>query len=58
MPEFDFLRSLVLIFGLSAIVVFALGKLKIPSLIGFLTAGVLLGPYGLELIKDISPILQ
>jgi CPA2 family monovalent cation:H+ antiporter-2 len=53
MPEFDFLRSLVLIFGLSAIVVFALGKLKIPSLIGFLTAGVLLGPYGLELIKDI-----
>ncbi len=54
MHEFDFLRSLVIIYGLSAIVVFTLGKLRVPSLIGFLIAGVLLGPYGLELISDVE----
>ncbi len=53
MPEFDFLRSLVIIYGLSAIVVFTLGKIRVPSLIGFLIAGVLLGPYGFELISDV-----
>jgi len=53
MAEFEFLKSLVIIFGLSAVVVFILGKFRIPSIIGFLAAGVLLGPYGLELIKDI-----
>jgi len=53
MVEFEFLKSLVIIFGLSAVVVFILGKFRIPSIIGFLTAGVLLGPYGLELIRDI-----
>jgi CPA2 family monovalent cation:H+ antiporter-2 len=53
MPEYDFLRSLVIIYGLSAIVVYTLGKIRVPSLIGFLLAGVLLGPYGLELISDV-----
>jgi CPA2 family monovalent cation:H+ antiporter-2 len=53
MVEFEFLKSLVIIFGLSAIVVFILGKFRVPSIIGFLIAGVVLGPYGLELIKDI-----
>jgi CPA2 family monovalent cation:H+ antiporter-2 len=53
MAEFEFLKSLVIIFGLSAIVVFILGKFKVPSIIGFLIAGVVLGPYGLELIRDI-----
>ncbi len=53
MVEFEFLKSLVIIFGLSAIAVFILGKLRVPSVIGFLVAGVLLGPYGLELIEDV-----
>jgi CPA2 family monovalent cation:H+ antiporter-2 len=53
MVGFDFLESLLTIFGLSAIVVFILGKFRIPSIIGFLTAGILLGPYGLELIKNV-----
>lgn len=53
MPEFEFLKSLVIIFGLSALVVFILGKVRIPSIIGFLAAGALLGPYGLELIGDV-----
>ena len=35
------------------ITVFILNKLKIPSIIGFLIAGILIGPHGLELIKDV-----
>ncbi len=54
--ELEFLKSLVLIFGVSAIVVFALGRLKIPSIVGFLVAGVFLGPYGFRLIEDIHSI--
>jgi CPA2 family monovalent cation:H+ antiporter-2 len=50
--ELEFLRSLVLIFGVSAIVVFGLGKFRISSIVGFLVAGVILGPHGLKLIND------
>jgi CPA2 family monovalent cation:H+ antiporter-2 len=53
MEDFSFLQSLVIIFGLSAVVVFILGRFRIPSIIGFLAAGALLGPYGLELIEDV-----
>ena len=53
MAEFEFLKYLIIIFGISAITVFTLNKLRIPSIIGFLIAGVLIGPHGLELIKDI-----
>ncbi len=50
--ESEFLKSLVTIFGISALVVFLLNKLRIPSLVGFLIAGVIIGPYGIGLIKD------
>ncbi len=54
--ELEFLKSLVLIFGVSAIVVFALGRLKIPSVVGFLVAGVILGPHGFGFIKDVHEV--
>ena len=52
----EFLYSLVLIFGISAFLLFVLGKLKIPSIVGFLVAGVLIGPYGFDLVKDVHEI--
>lgn len=52
----DYLKYLVIIFGGSAIVVFVLQRLKIPSIVGFLIAGILLGPHGLELVKDIQTV--
>jgi monovalent cation:H+ antiporter-2, CPA2 family len=52
----EFLYSLVLIFGISALILFMLGKLKIPSIVGFLVAGVLMGPYGFDLLKDVHEI--
>jgi CPA2 family monovalent cation:H+ antiporter-2 len=56
MHELVFLKSLVIILSISAVVVFGLHRIKIPSVVGFLLAGVLLGPHGLHLIKDINTI--
>jgi hypothetical protein len=48
--ELHFLKTLVIIFGASAFVVFLLQKLKIPSIVGFLVAGAALGPHGFGMI--------
>jgi CPA2 family monovalent cation:H+ antiporter-2 len=56
MHEMVFLKSLVIILGISALVVFALHRLRIPSVVGFLLAGVLLGPHGLHVIRDLETI--
>ncbi|MBI5187833.1 MAG: cation:proton antiporter [Nitrospirae bacterium] len=52
----DFLKSLVVIFGVSALVVFLLHRLKIPSLVGFLIAGIIIGPHGLGMVKDVHAV--
>ncbi len=52
----EFLRSLILIFGVSAVVVYALGRLKQPSIVGFLIAGVILGPHGFKFINDVHEV--
>jgi CPA2 family monovalent cation:H+ antiporter-2 len=51
-----FLESLVVIFGVSVIVVFILYRFKIPSLVGFLVAGIIIGPHGIALINNIEEI--
>ena len=51
--ELEFLKPLFIIFGTAAIVVFILGRLKIPSIVGFLLAGIIMGPYGFELVSDV-----
>lgn len=56
MQEYPFLKLLVVIFGVSAIVVFFLNKLRIPSLVGFLIAGIFIGPHGFALIKDVHDV--
>lgn len=54
--ELEFLKSLVVIFGVSALVVFLLHRLKMPSIVGFLIAGVIIGPYGVGLVKDVHSV--
>lgn len=54
--ELSFLKSLVIIFGSSGMVVFLLGRLKVPSIAGFLIAGMILGPQGFEFIRDVKDI--
>ena len=50
--ELSFLSDLVIVFGLGLIVVLACSKLHVPPLVGFLLTGILVGPYGLQLIRD------
>ena len=54
--ELQFLKTLVIIFGASALVVFLLQKLKIPSIVGFLVAGAALGPHGFGMIREIREV--
>lgn len=46
------LESLAILFGVSALIVFILGKLRIPSIVGFLAAGLILGPSGLRIVQN------
>jgi CPA2 family monovalent cation:H+ antiporter-2 len=54
--EIEFLKTLVIIFGVSAFIVFLLQKLRVPSIIGFLIAGTVLGPHGFGMIQEIQEV--
>lgn len=56
MEQMSFLRDLVVLFGVSVAVVYAFHRLRLPSLVGFLVAGALLGPYGFDVVKDVSRV--
>lgn len=54
--EQHFLLSLVLIIGVSTLTVWLFHIIKVPSIIGFLAAGVLIGPYGFSFITSTNEI--
>jgi CPA2 family monovalent cation:H+ antiporter-2 len=56
MPEIAFLRDLVVLFSVSVVVVYFFDKLGLPALIGFLVAGAMVGPYGLDFVQDVSRV--
>ena len=56
MSELNFLRDLVVLFGVSVAVVYAFDKLHLPALIGFLVAGAALGPHGLDVVTEVSRV--
>ena len=56
MGELDFLRDLVVVFGVSIGIVYAFDALRLPALVGFLAAGALLGPYGLDVVHDAARV--
>lgn len=56
MEGFDFLKDLVLVFGVSTLAVYVFHRLRQPSIVGFLVSGVLIGPYGLSLIADVQQV--
>jgi CPA2 family monovalent cation:H+ antiporter-2 len=46
------MRDLVVVLAVSALAVYALRKVRLPSIVGFLVAGVLIGPGGLRVVSD------
>jgi len=54
--HFPLLQDLVILLVCSILVVFILNRFKIPSILGFLFTGVIIGPHGLSLIKAVSEV--
>jgi CPA2 family monovalent cation:H+ antiporter-2 len=56
MPELGFLRELLIVLAVTITIVFLFQRFGIPSIVGFLLAGVVIGPYGLRLVSDIATV--
>ncbi len=52
----SFLAPLALVFLAALAAAYVLNRLRQPSLIGYLLAGVLLGPHGLGFVKDVDTV--
>ncbi len=52
MPDSPILFEIVLVFGAALVVIALSHRLRLPAVVGFLLAGILIGPYGLELVPD------
>ncbi|HEY5626925.1 MAG TPA: cation:proton antiporter [Nitrospira sp.] len=56
MADSHVLGNLLVIFSVSIAVVFLFHQFRLPSIAGFLVAGALIGPHGLNLISDIGTV--
>src|SRR6185436_7055368 len=56
MTDYGVLANLLVIFLASIAVVFVFHQLRLPSIAGFLVAGSIIGPHGLNLIADLSTV--
>ncbi|WP_424493496.1 monovalent cation:proton antiporter-2 (CPA2) family protein [Salinimicrobium sp. GXAS 041] len=54
--DFPLLQDIVIILGLSVVVVLMLQRFKLPSILGFILTGIIIGPYGLSLIKAVHEV--
>ena len=51
-----FLADLLVVFAVTAVVVFVFSQARLPSVVGLLVSGVLVGPYGLSLVADVESV--
>ena len=56
MDGLKFFHQLIIILGFSIPVIYIFNKIKLPSIIGFLITGIIIGPFGLKLIDDMAGI--
>lgn len=56
MNDFVIIREIVIILAVSLPILFLFKKLNIPSIIGFLIAGVIIGPFGFKIITETQHI--
>lgn len=52
MTEYPLLKDILVLIGVSLVTVYFLRLIKVPSIVGFIAAGVLIGPGTLGLIED------
>ncbi len=58
MEHFPYLRDLVLVYAVSAVVVYLFHRFQQSPIVGFLVTGVLVGPNGLSLISETETVRQ
>ena len=56
MHDYLIIKDLVIILIVSVPIILLFNKMRIPSIVGFLIAGMLIGPFGLKLITGIEEI--
>jgi monovalent cation:H+ antiporter-2, CPA2 family len=56
MDQFAIIKDIVIILLVSLPIIFLFRKLNLPSIVGFLIAGMIIGPYGFQLISEIAQI--
>ncbi len=54
--EIPLLKDIVILFGLSVIVLYGCHRFNIPTIVGFLVTGMVVGPYGLKLIRALHEV--
>ncbi|MGE5847388.1 MAG: cation:proton antiporter, partial [Ignavibacteria bacterium] len=56
MQQFTIIRDIVIILLISIPIIYLFKKIKIPSIVGFLIAGIIIGPHGFMLISKTEHI--
>jgi monovalent cation:H+ antiporter-2, CPA2 family len=56
MPDTALLQDLLVVFGLGVAMVVLFHRFNLPSVLGFLITGVVLGPYGLKMVEQTNAI--
>src|SRR6266478_3579303 len=56
MPDDSILRDLVILFAAALPIVVIFERLNIPSVVGFLIAGIVIGPHGIGLIPQSAEV--
>jgi monovalent cation:H+ antiporter-2, CPA2 family len=56
MSDSTFLRELIIVLTATIAIVFVFQKLRLPTIVGFLLAGVIIGPHGFQLIQSVSQV--
>jgi len=56
MQDIPVLRDFLAVVAVSLAVVYAVGKLRVPTVVGFLVSGALIGPNALGLVRDVHSV--
>lgn len=56
MEPVHFLKDLLTVFAVAAVVVLLAQRMRLPSVVGLLTAGVLVGPHGLSWVHEVETV--
>lgn len=56
MSDPNFLRELIVVLTATIAIVFVFQKLRLPTIVGFLLTGVIIGPHGFQLVQSVDQV--